>query len=125
MSNELFVLVVAYASLCVGTFITLREPGANFLAVLLMSILLPLPVIAVILCVAFDIAFDKSVYRSSIPKFFMIFLISITFYSDALELLKVDSAVHKSSSFTLKYSKKIRTFSYIVRKDIANSIAPA
>ena len=125
MSNELFVLVVTYSSLCVGTFITLKEPHTNFFEVLLKSILLPLPVIAVILCVAVHVVFDKSVYRSSIPKIFLIFLISITSYSEALKVLKVDSNVHKSSIFTVKYCKKIKVFSSIVRNDVANNIVSA
>ena len=125
MSNEAFVLLIAYMSLCVGTFISLKDSQANFVTITFMSVLLPIPVFVVLIWAAISVARDTSFDRSRVTNYFLLFVMSIANYSEAVAILRPTPNISKNPVYITTYEQKIRTFSFTVKRGIATSIMSA
>ena len=60
MSNEMFVLITAYAGLIMGTFVALTSYNENFIKKLVISMIVPIPVLVILVKIATSVAIDNS-----------------------------------------------------------------
>ena len=119
MKDVIPVLAVAYAGMCVGTFISINELNTKLFSKMCISILAPIPVFAVLVWATNSVAREKFHTFSDYCGYPLLLAMSLAMYPDALAIL----LLHKTTKTTRIASYKYRV--PMIRKAVATNYIAA
>lgn len=120
MLDLIAVLAVAYAGLCVGTFIRISDLNRSVINKLCIAAVAPVPVFLVLVWAATSIAREKFNTLKEFCGYPLLLALSLAMYADAITILMHTS---KRSKRTIVYRYKYRV--PIIRKAIATNYVAA
>lgn len=120
MSNEMFVIVVVLAGMCIGSFINLKEHNSSLIMALIKSVLLPIPVFMLVTCLGISIA-CKAYKNANLFSRVYLFIICISAYADALILIGNSMKEAKTTSDEVSLFE-VRKISTRVRRKMIESV---
>lgn len=118
MSDFMIVLLVAYAGICVGTFISAKRLGSSVIGRIVASALAPIPVFVVLVWAANSVAREKFRTIGDCCGYPLLLLTSLAMYADAIDILSDEPEKNSSSTHIINYRYRFP----MIRKAVATSI---
>lgn len=118
MSNHVFVILVSYIGLCIGTFIRTGDFNTNMARRIGISVIAPIPVLVTLIWAATSIAIEKYRKLSDCYEYPMLLAMSLAMYADAVMIL---TRIPKRAT-----RKRIVTYRYrfpMIKKVVATNYA--
>lgn len=120
MSNIIFIIIVVYAGLCVGTYISLRQHNIILSHAIFFALFFPLPIFFILISVAISIAKDNH-KKHYIFRSLAFLAISLCSYAEAIEIL--GEMLTRNKTYSIKYEiHEIHSFSSRVRQRVYNNV---